>query len=54
MPPIKSPTTTYGFDKSKVTAMPSKFDPATFEKCFISSVYAAKRTNAPRPAEPIA
>jgi len=27
-----------GFDKSKVTTIPSNFDPATLEKCFISSV----------------
>ena len=36
--PTNKPTTTKGFDKSKVTIIPSKFDPATFEKCLISSV----------------
>ena len=34
--------------------MPSNLEPATLEKCLISSVYAAKRTRAPNPAEPIA
>ena len=51
---MSRPTTTYGFDKSNVTIIPSNLEPATFEKCLISSVYAAKSTNAPRPADPIA
>jgi len=34
--------------------MPSNFEPATFEKYLISSVYAANRTKAPKPADPIA
>ena len=28
----------YGLDKSKVTTIPSKAEPASFEKCLISSV----------------
>ena len=51
---MSNPTTTYGFDKSNVTTMPSNFDPTSFEKCLISSVYAAKRTKAPNQAEPMA
>jgi hypothetical protein len=34
--------------------MPSNLDPATPEKCLISSTYAANKTSAPNPAEPIA
>ena len=37
IPPINKPTTTYGFDRSKVTTIPSRLEPATFEKCLISS-----------------
>ena len=54
MPPTKRPTTTNGFDKSKLTTTFSNFDPGRFEKNLISSVYAANKTNAPKPAEPIA
>ena len=43
-----------GFDKSKVTTIPSNLEPATFEKCLISSTYAANNTKAPKPADPIA
>ena len=43
-----------GENKSKVTTIPSKAEPASFEKCFISSVYAANKTSAPNPAEPMA
>ena len=34
----------YGFERSKVTTIPSKAEPDSFEKCFISSVYAANKT----------
>ena len=34
--------------------MPSNLEPATFEKCLISSTYAANKTRAPKPADPIA
>ena len=34
--------------------MPSNLEPATFEKCLISSTYAANKTKAPKPADPIA
>ena len=34
--------------------MPSSLDPATPEKCLMSSTYAANKTKAPRPADPIA
>ena len=54
IPPINKPTTTNGLDKSNVTIIPSKLEPATLEKCLISSVYAANKTKAPSPADPIA
>ena len=38
----------------KVTIIPSSLEPETVEKYLISSVYAANKTNAPNPAEPIA
>ena len=44
IPPISKPATTNGFDKSNVTFTPAKEESWTFEKYFISSVYAAKRT----------
>ena len=31
--------------------MPSNLEPATFEKCLISSTYAANKTKAPKPAD---
>ena len=54
IPPISNPATTKGFDKSNVTFTFSSADPLTVEKYFMSSVYAANKTNAPNPAEPIA
>ena len=36
------------------TIIPSNLEPATLEKCLISSVYAANKTRAPKPAELIA
>ena len=54
MPPIKRPITTKGFDKSKLTEIFSRADPSNLEKYLMSSVYAAKRTKAPKPADPIA
>ena len=38
MPPINKPATTKGLDKSNVTITPSKAEPLTVEKYFISSV----------------
>ena len=54
MPPTNKPTTTNGFDKSKLTSIPSSAEPFTVEKNLISSVYAANKTNAPNLAEPMA
>ena len=54
MPPTNKPITTNGFDRSKLTSIPSNAEPDTVEKNLISSVYAANKTKAPNPADPIA